>query len=228
MTTSCGMRSANSAPRQIHCGSSSDASGPVSLCAPCIVGSIVENKLELFSADAALDLPRHTHNQRVVWYFASLGDDRPGADQATLADLGTVEHDRPDADHRARPNCATMQHSPMTDGAIFIDGQRKSGIGVQNTEILDVAAGTDADSLVVAAQHRAEPNAGPIGEAYFADEGGVGRDPDIRRFVVRCGTVQANQHDAAIAIAFGSGSSRVTSYVMRTGFEPATNGPPQT
>src|SRR5262245_13288762 len=203
MTTLCCM--AMRAPRQIHCGSSSDAGSTVPFCAPRVVGRIVENILELFGADAAFDLPRHTHNQCVVGYLASLGYDRTGADQATLADPGTIEHDRPDADHRARPNCATMQHSPMTDGAIFIDGQSKSGIGVQNTQILDVGAGTDADWFVVAAQHRAEPDAGPRGETYFADDRRVGRDPGIRRFEFRGGAVQANQHDAALA--YGSHSS---------------------
>jgi hypothetical protein len=45
--------------------------------------------------------------------------------------------------------------------------------------ILNVRVRPDCDPLVIAAQHRAEPDACTLQQSYVSDHNGVGRDPAI-------------------------------------------------
>ena len=51
----------------------------------------------------------------------------------------------------------------------FSDAQRKPGIGVNRTVVLHIGIVADIDELVVAAQHRAEPDARVRAESNVAD-----------------------------------------------------------
>ncbi len=70
-----------------------------------------------------------------------------------------------------------MQHHHVADCAIRSDGEGKSWIGVKYASILDVRSLTDGDQLIIAAQHRAEPNAGFAFEPDATEHNGVRRDP---------------------------------------------------
>ena len=58
----------------------------------------------------------------------------------------------------------------MADDAIRPDRHREAGIGVQRRVVLDLRALAELDPLVVAAQHRAEPDAGVELEPHLADQ----------------------------------------------------------
>ena len=60
-----------------------------------------------------------------------------------------------------------------------LNRQRKSHIGMQDAAILHIAALADMDQLIIAAQHRAEPDAGLAVDPHLADQHGVGRDPTL-------------------------------------------------
>src|SRR5262249_23573873 len=127
--------------------------------------------------EAAHHARGRAHDQRVVGKFLALGDERAGADQAVAADAGAVEHDRTHADQAVGRNGAAVQHDVVADDAVIADRQREAGIGVQRRIVLDLRALAELDPLVVAAQHRAEPDAGIALEAHAADHARALRDP---------------------------------------------------
>src|SRR6476661_10588751 len=65
-----------------------------------------------------------------------------------------------------------MQDHVVSDRAILSDGQWKAHVGMAGCVILHIGVFADLDPLVVAAQHRAEPNAGAIEQANPADHRG--------------------------------------------------------
>ncbi len=56
-------------------------------------------------------------------------------------------------------------------------GASGSRIRVENAVFLNVGAGADDDRLVIAPDHRAEPDAGPFLDLHPADDRGIGRNP---------------------------------------------------
>src|SRR5262245_14635792 len=126
---------------------------------------------------------RCADDQRVVGKLLAFGDERAGADQAVLPDPGTVEQDRPHADQAVIADRAPVQHDVVADDAIGADHQGKAGIGVQRGIVLHLAALADLDPFVVAAQDRAEPNAGEGLEPHASDHRCILGDPaaSVRR-----------------------------------------------
>src|ERR1700730_5829826 len=102
--------------------------------------------------------------------FLALGDDGYRADDAAAADLRTVHHDRTHPDQRAVLERATVQDDVVTDRAVLSDHKRKDAVGVAGGIVLHIGPFADPDPLIVAAQHRAEPDAGRVLEAHLADK----------------------------------------------------------
>ena len=65
----------------------------------------------------------------------------------------------------------------LADDAILADGEGEAGVGVQRAIVLDLAPRADLDPLVIAAQHRAVPNADIGMEPHAPDDGGGLGDP---------------------------------------------------
>ena len=84
----------------------------------------------------------------------------PAPTRRVVADPGAVEQIAPMPIRLFVADRAAVQHDVVADHAIGADGQRKAGIGVQRGIVLDLRALAELDPLVVAAQHRAEPDAG--------------------------------------------------------------------
>ena len=83
----------------------------------------------------------------------------PAPTRQSGADARAVEHDRAHADQRLGADRAAMQDDVVADHAIRPDGHRETQVGVQRRIVLDLRALAEFDPLVVAAQHRAEPDA---------------------------------------------------------------------
>ena len=81
-----------------------------------------------------------------------------------------VEDGRPHADQRIVADRAAMQHGLVADGAVCADGQRRAHVGVQHAAILHVGVLAHRDQFIVAAQHRAEPDAGISRQPHLADD----------------------------------------------------------
>ena len=72
---------------------------------------------------------------------------------------------------------AAVQDHVMADRAVPADRQREAAVGVAGRIVLHVGAFADLDPFIVAAQHRAEPDARRTQEANLADDdGGVGNE----------------------------------------------------
>jgi len=81
-------------------------------------------------------------------------------DEAVGADRRAIKHCAADANQRMIADSASMQHHPVANCYAVADTQWKSRVGMQDAAVLDVAAGTDLDKLVIAADDGVEPDAG--------------------------------------------------------------------
>src|SRR5262245_58173964 len=70
-----------------------------------------------------------------------------------------------------------MQDGLVADRAIAPDRQWRPHVGVKHAAVRDVAAFADMDELIVAAQHRAEPDTDIAVKLHLADHNRIGRDP---------------------------------------------------
>src|SRR5450830_1803753 len=111
-------------------------------------------------------------DQRIVRKRLSFGDDSTGADQTIFSDLGAIEYDRTHADQTVIADDTAVQDDVVADHTIAADDERKSRIGVQRGIILDLRALAELDPFVVAAQHRAEPDARLRLQPHAADQRG--------------------------------------------------------
>src|SRR5579883_2567702 len=94
---------------------------------------------------------------------------RAGPHQGARPDTGAVEQDRAHADQGAIADKRGMQNDAMADGDALADRHRLSGIGMNDAVILDIGARADGDPFIVAAQHRAEPDAGAGHQTDLSD-----------------------------------------------------------
>src|ERR1700712_5261914 len=87
-----------------------------------------------------------------------------------------------------------VHNDAVADGDPAPDGHGLSRIGVNDAMILHIRVRPDCDPLVIAAQHRAEPDARTLQQSYLSDNHRVGRDPAIIRDF-GFGTIQGvNRH----------------------------------
>ena len=86
---------------------------------------------------------------------------------------------------------AAVQHHVVADDAIRADLEGKAGIGMQHRVVLDLRALAELDPLVVAAQHRVEPDAGVGLEPHAPDHDRAVGDPiapvgrQVRRLAIK-------------------------------------------
>ena len=69
-----------------------------------------------------------------------------------------------------------MQHRLVPHADLGPEGQRDPRVGVQHRSVLHVRARADGDHVVVAANHRIEPDRALVLENHAADDRRVGRD----------------------------------------------------
>src|SRR5262249_44581781 len=96
---------------------------------------------------------------------------------AVGANSGAVEHDGAHADEAVGADAAAVQHDVVADDAVRPDREREPGIGMQGAIVLYLRALAELDPFVVAAQHRAEPDAGVAPEPDTADQRRAVGDP---------------------------------------------------
>src|SRR5882762_9235558 len=147
-----------------------------------VVRSNLEKILALFGTELAHHLGGRSQDEGAVGKYLALGDDGAGADQTAPADHRGVQYDRLDADQRTFTDRTAMQHGLMADGDMGSHRQRKPRIRVQNRAVLHIAAGPDADGLVVTAQGGSKPHGTLIGENHFADDRGARSNIRARRY----------------------------------------------
>src|SRR5262249_13388663 len=133
---------------------------------------------DLVGGERADDLRRYAHDQRPLGYVAPLGHQRPGSDDAVVADTRTIEDDGSHADEGVVADSTAMHDGAMSDGAAAADRDWAAGVGVDDRQLLQIALRADDDRLAVAAQDRAEPNANVLAELDFADQARRGRNPE--------------------------------------------------
>src|SRR5262249_20664298 len=106
----------------------------------------------------------------------------PGGDHGAWPDHRAVEHDRADADEAAMLQPAAVQARAVADGDVVADlGGVLVERDVDHRAVLNVGARADADRVVVAAQHRAEPYARQRPDLDATDDDRAGRDEGVGR-----------------------------------------------
>ncbi len=95
------------------------------------------------------------------------------------ADANAIEQDRAHADQAAFAHCGGMNDDAMADGDALADFHRLAGIGMDDALVLHIGIFADGDPVIVAAQHRAEPDAGAFLHPHAADQHRIGRDEAI-------------------------------------------------
>jgi len=96
-----------------------------------------------------------------------------------LANLGAVEHHCVNTDQAVVVNGAAVQHGVMADGHAGAEGQRVTHVGVHHAAVLHVAVLADQDQLVIAAQHRVEPDVGALLQLDLAYQRGIRCNPTV-------------------------------------------------
>ena len=82
--------------------------------------------------------------------------------------FATAQHHHPDADQAVVANLAAVKHRLVTDRDAAAEGQGRPRIGMQHRPVLDIAVFPESDQLIVAAQHRAEPDTGAGPQNHIA------------------------------------------------------------
>src|SRR5215831_2262840 len=150
---------------------SADPPQPLCIALPALdvdVGALCD-QLRRLLVDRPQNARRRADDKRTVGEALTLGDQGAGADQTVAADPGAVEHDRAHADQAVIGDRAAVQNDVVADHAVVADDKRETRIGVQRRVVLDLRTFADLDPLVVAAQHRAEPDAGVDLEPHAPD-----------------------------------------------------------
>src|SRR5260221_5052238 len=108
-----------------------------------------------------------------------------------------------------------MQDDVVADRAVLADRERKAAVGMAGRIVLHIGAFADLDPLIVAAQHRAEPDAGLLQKPHLADDIGGLRNEVITacRKVWSLAVEFVDRHSKKVSIhgdlgmAAGAGSS---------------------
>src|SRR5580704_3393550 len=116
-----------------------------------VVRGNLEKILSLFGGELAHHLAGRSQDEGPVGKYLAFGDDCAGADQTPPADHSGIQYNRLDADQRAFTDRTAMQHGLMAYGDSGSHRERKPWVRVQNRSVLHIAAGADADELVVTA-----------------------------------------------------------------------------
>ena len=98
------------------------------------------------------------NNESVVRDLLALGNQRMSTDDGIPSDAGTVQYRSPHADKGTIANSAAVQCRLMPDGDSLANLKRKTGICMKHAIVLNIAALTNGDRLVIAAHNGAEPH----------------------------------------------------------------------
>ena len=99
--------------------------------------------------------------------------ERSCTDDALLADYGVAQDCRTHADQCAVADAAAVDSGRVPDADARAEYDGRACIDVKDRSILDVAALTDFDEIVIGTQHDVEPNAHVAAEHHLADDGGI-------------------------------------------------------
>jgi hypothetical protein len=132
-----------------------------------------------------------------------------GGEHGPAFDLAAVHDDGAEADESAVVEDATMDHRHMADQNVLADDRRQAlasrprRIDVDDSAVLKVGAGADADPVDVAAKHAIVPDARLRADLDVADQPGAGRDEgggiDQRRVAAERNETRAGDHDGRSA-----------------------------
>jgi len=108
-----------------------------------------------------------------------------------------------------------MQHDLVTDGYIVSDDELNARVGMQHAAVLDVAAFSDGEPVIVSAQYAIEPDAGFVLQADAANDGRIVCHEMTGALKFRGAVTECVDHcalpwaaTAAAALAMASGSPR--------------------
>src|SRR5919199_472639 len=102
---------------------------------------------------------RHTGDERARRHLPPLGDERTGCDDASRADMRSVEDDRSHADQHLIFEACSMDDRAVAERAIIAENDRELRFSMEHTSILDIAARADGDRAFVPTQHCHRPYA---------------------------------------------------------------------
>jgi hypothetical protein len=115
--------------------------------------------LDFFLTQLTFHLGRHTCHKRLGWDI--LGDHRPSGNKSPSPNGDAIEHNGTDTNQTASLKQSTMNNGSMSNRHVFTNVNRKSWIAVQNSPLLNVAAGTDMNGCHIATRNGRWPNACP-------------------------------------------------------------------
>lgn len=115
------------------------------------------------------DLAGNAGHQRSGRYLGALHNQRTCRNERTLADPRAVHHDGAHPDQDVILDGAAMEDRAVPDGDAGSDRDRKSGVGVNDRAVLEVAAGPDLDAVAIAAEDRGVPDADVFLQVHLAD-----------------------------------------------------------
>jgi hypothetical protein len=148
------------------------------------MGIITPGQLAVASTDRArrLDLrgrhgadhpPRQAEDQRPRRHHHPRPHDRPGADDALLADVATGQEPRADPDQGAGPDADAVQHRRMTRDDARLHDLRRAVVAVDDHPVLKVDRLAQDDRRHVAAYYHPVPQIDPRRKSHVAGHDGV-------------------------------------------------------
>jgi hypothetical protein len=113
--------------------------------------------LDFFLTQLTFHLRWHTSHKRLGWDI--LCDHRPGGNKSPSPNCDAIEHNGTDANQTASFKQSAMNNSAMSNRYVFSNMNRKTGIAVQNSTLLNVATSTDMNGCHIATSNGSWPNA---------------------------------------------------------------------
>jgi hypothetical protein len=140
-----------------------------------VVVGVHADEFEIGPSEGAADFAGDSGDEGVGWNPRAFGDDSPSRDDAACADVRTVEHNRAHANQDLVFKGAAMDGGVVSDCAHIADDDRVQELhAVEDSTILDVGAGADADVMDIATDDGVHPDAGVFAKDDIADDLGRG------------------------------------------------------
>ena len=116
--------------------------------------------LNLLRREFSHHFGRGTHDQAAIGKRFALGNHRASTHHAMATNASAIQHHRSNANQALIANGATMQHDLVTHSDVFAHHHGQAVVGMDDGQILHIAALANMDGLGVATQHGTKPHAG--------------------------------------------------------------------
>ena len=162
------------------------------------LGVVVDGML-VGVGEGAAEFAGVAHEEAAGGDVGAFGDESAGGNDGAGADSCAVEDDRAHADEAAGFDGAAVEDDAVANGDVVAEDERvRVAHNVEDTAVLDIGAGADADVMDVAADDGAGPDAGVGGDGDVADDDGLRIDVGGIGDAWRAALIRADQIDSPL------------------------------